>query len=182
LTYQMVAERGNETIRSARASALIAVTKARIFIEKGWKPISPTKMEEISNLGEFHLLPAVCPRGGPLQFSPGMSFSFFGTVAWSRSHARLLRSPPAFVVDRVGPFPDCRPNGESEFRRSRCFIVLAPKNAVKRGRPGAYLAALPDLSRIMLGGQVVPLPRIGKCGEGGAGTVDRPGTVESKNG
>jgi hypothetical protein len=59
LAYQMVAERDNETIRSTRASALIAVAKARIFIEEGWKIHITDENGRTFEPAEFHLLPAV---------------------------------------------------------------------------------------------------------------------------
>jgi len=61
----MVAERGNETIRSTRASALIAVAKAKIFIEEGWKTHITDEHGRNFEAAEFHLLPAVLPRSNP---------------------------------------------------------------------------------------------------------------------
>lgn len=61
MAYQMVAERDNETIRSTRASALIAVAKARIFIEEGWKTYITDEHGRNFEPAEFHLLPAVLP-------------------------------------------------------------------------------------------------------------------------
>jgi hypothetical protein len=55
----MVAERGNETIRSTRASALIAVAKAKIFIEEGWKTHITDEHGRNFEPAEFHLLPAM---------------------------------------------------------------------------------------------------------------------------
>ena len=58
----MVAERGNETIRSSiRASALITVAKAKIFIEEGWKTHITDEHGRTFEPGEFHRLPAVLP-------------------------------------------------------------------------------------------------------------------------
>jgi hypothetical protein len=57
----MVAERDNETIRSTTASALIAVAKARIFIEEGWKTHITDEHGRSFGPAEFHLLPAVLP-------------------------------------------------------------------------------------------------------------------------
>jgi hypothetical protein len=59
VAYQVVAERDNEIIRSSRASALIAVAKARIFIEEGWKIHIIDADGRIFEPAEFHLLPAV---------------------------------------------------------------------------------------------------------------------------
>ena len=59
MAYQVVAERGNEIIRSTRASALIAVAKARIFIEEGWKIHIADEDGRIFQPAEFHLLPGV---------------------------------------------------------------------------------------------------------------------------
>ena len=61
MPYQMVAERGNETIRSTSASALIAAAKARIFIEEGWKTHITDGHGRNFEPAEFHLLPAVRP-------------------------------------------------------------------------------------------------------------------------
>jgi hypothetical protein len=36
MTYQIVAERGNETVRMDRASSLMAVAKARVWASEGW--------------------------------------------------------------------------------------------------------------------------------------------------
>ena len=57
----MVAERGNETIRSKRVSALISVAKAKIFIEEGWKTHITDEHGRNFEPAEFHLLPAVLP-------------------------------------------------------------------------------------------------------------------------
>lgn len=59
----MVAERGNQTIRSQRLSALIAVAKARIFIEEGWKTRITDENGNNFKPDEFHLLPAVLVDG-----------------------------------------------------------------------------------------------------------------------
>jgi hypothetical protein len=59
VAYQVVAERDNEIIRSTRASALIAVAKARIFIEEGWKIHITDEDGRIFEPAEFDLLPAV---------------------------------------------------------------------------------------------------------------------------
>ena len=36
MTYRIVAERDNETVRMDRASSLIALAKARIWASEGW--------------------------------------------------------------------------------------------------------------------------------------------------
>jgi hypothetical protein len=36
MTYRIVAERGNETVRMDRASSLMAVAKARVWASEGW--------------------------------------------------------------------------------------------------------------------------------------------------
>ncbi|WP_092511063.1 hypothetical protein [Afipia sp. GAS231] len=36
MTYRIVAERGNETVRMERASSLLAVAKARVWASEGW--------------------------------------------------------------------------------------------------------------------------------------------------
>ena len=55
----MVAERDNESIRYTRASALIAVAKAKIYIEEGWKTYIVDEQGRNFEQAEFHLLPAV---------------------------------------------------------------------------------------------------------------------------
>ena len=55
----MVAERDNETIRTTRRSALIAVAKARVFIRAGWKTHIRDEDGRIFEPAEFYLLPAV---------------------------------------------------------------------------------------------------------------------------
>jgi hypothetical protein len=69
LTYQMVAERGDETIRSKRESALIAVAKAKIFIEEGWKTYITDEHGRNFEPAEFHLLPAVLQDASPEEVS-----------------------------------------------------------------------------------------------------------------
>jgi hypothetical protein len=67
----MVAERDNETIRSTRASSLIAVAKARIFIEEGWKIHITDETGRTFEPAEFHLLPAVSePDNSPARSIP----------------------------------------------------------------------------------------------------------------
>jgi hypothetical protein len=36
MTYRIVAERENETVRMDRASSLIAIAKARVWASEGW--------------------------------------------------------------------------------------------------------------------------------------------------
>jgi hypothetical protein len=36
MTYRIVAERGNETVRMDRTSSLMAVAKARVWASEGW--------------------------------------------------------------------------------------------------------------------------------------------------
>ena len=36
MTYRIVAERGNETVRMDRSSSLMAVAKARVWASEGW--------------------------------------------------------------------------------------------------------------------------------------------------
>ena len=36
MTYRIVAERGNETVRMDRASSLMALAKARVWASEGW--------------------------------------------------------------------------------------------------------------------------------------------------
>ena len=36
MAYKIVAERENETVRSERTSLLVAVAKARVWVDEGW--------------------------------------------------------------------------------------------------------------------------------------------------
>ncbi|HEY0328420.1 MAG TPA: hypothetical protein VGC77_04910 [Rhodopseudomonas sp.] len=39
MSYKITAERDNETMRSSRISALIAIAKARIWVSEGWQVV-----------------------------------------------------------------------------------------------------------------------------------------------
>ncbi|MBB5046177.1 hypothetical protein HNR60_000919 [Rhodopseudomonas rhenobacensis] len=57
MTYKITAERDNETMRSSRISALIAIAKARIWASEGWEVVitddqgrdyAPSQFEELA--------------------------------------------------------------------------------------------------------------------------------------
>jgi hypothetical protein len=56
LAYKMIAERGNETVKSERISLLITVAKARVWVSEGWqvtitdgegKVFAPAELEKL---------------------------------------------------------------------------------------------------------------------------------------
>jgi len=56
LPYKMIAERGNETVKSERISLLITVAKARVWVSEGWqvtitddegKVFAPAELEKL---------------------------------------------------------------------------------------------------------------------------------------
>jgi hypothetical protein len=59
MTYSIVAERENETVRMDRASSLIALAKARIWASEGWDVTIIVRDQEVSvPVGQDLLLPA----------------------------------------------------------------------------------------------------------------------------
>src|SRR3977135_2158993 len=48
MTYRIVAERENETVRMDRASSLIAVAKARVWASEGWDVTIIVRDQEIA--------------------------------------------------------------------------------------------------------------------------------------
>ncbi|QDW40733.1 hypothetical protein FFI89_028570 [Bradyrhizobium sp. KBS0727] len=55
MTYRIVAERGNETVRMDRASSLMALAKARVWASEGWQVTIIVRDHE-------HLAPAESTR------------------------------------------------------------------------------------------------------------------------
>ena len=58
MAYQIVAERGNETVRMDRSSSLMAVAKARVWASEGWEvtiidddenPLVPSEGQRLLN-------------------------------------------------------------------------------------------------------------------------------------
>ena len=56
MAYKMIAERGNETVKSERISLLITVAKARVWVSEGWqvtitdgegKVFAPAELEKL---------------------------------------------------------------------------------------------------------------------------------------
>src|SRR3954464_3667768 len=56
MTYRIVAERDNETVRMDRASSLIALAKARIWASEGWDVTIIVGDRELSVSAEQELL------------------------------------------------------------------------------------------------------------------------------
>jgi len=56
MTYRIVAERDNETVRMDRASSLIALAKARIWASEGWDVTIIVGDRELSVSAEQDLL------------------------------------------------------------------------------------------------------------------------------
>jgi hypothetical protein len=48
MTYRIVAERENETVRMDRASSLIAIAKARVWASEGWEVTIVVRDQEIA--------------------------------------------------------------------------------------------------------------------------------------
>jgi hypothetical protein len=59
MTYRIVAERDNETVRMDRMSSLMALAKARVWASEGWEVTIIVRDEEAWASGETdRLLPA----------------------------------------------------------------------------------------------------------------------------
>ena len=59
LTYKMVAERDNETVKIERTSTLVIVAKARIWASEGWQVVITDAEGKSYQVAEFdHLLAA----------------------------------------------------------------------------------------------------------------------------
>jgi hypothetical protein len=59
MTYRIVAERENETVRMDRASSLIAIAKARVWASEGWDVTIVVHDQEMAMPAEQdQLLPA----------------------------------------------------------------------------------------------------------------------------
>jgi len=59
MTYRIVAERDNETVRMDRASSLIALAKARIWASEGWDVTIIAGDQELAiSIEQDQLLPA----------------------------------------------------------------------------------------------------------------------------
>ena len=56
LTYKMVAERDNETVRIERTSSLVVVAKARIWASEGWQVVITDDDGKSYMLAEFDQL------------------------------------------------------------------------------------------------------------------------------
>jgi hypothetical protein len=57
MTYSIVAERENETVRMDRASSLIAIAKARVWASEGWDVTIVVRDQEIAMpVGQDRLL------------------------------------------------------------------------------------------------------------------------------
>jgi hypothetical protein len=58
MTYRIVAERGNETVRMDRSSSLLAVAKARVWASEGWRVTIIVRDQEALPPPDDILLPA----------------------------------------------------------------------------------------------------------------------------
>jgi hypothetical protein len=59
MTYRIVAERENETVRMDRASSLIALAKARVWASEGWEVTIIVRDKELpAPVEQESLLPA----------------------------------------------------------------------------------------------------------------------------
>ena len=60
MTYRIVAERGNETVRMDRASSLMAVAKARVWASEGWHVTIIVRDQELLAPPDSHRLLQAC--------------------------------------------------------------------------------------------------------------------------
>ena len=59
MTYKMVAERDNETVKIERTSSIVMVAKARIWASEGWQVVITDAEGKSYQVAEFdHLLAA----------------------------------------------------------------------------------------------------------------------------
>jgi hypothetical protein len=64
LVYKMVAERGNETVKSERTSSLITIARARVWASEGWQVTITNDEGKVFAPAEFeNLLAAQAARG-----------------------------------------------------------------------------------------------------------------------
>jgi len=64
LVYKMIAERGNETVKSERTSSLITIAKARVWASEGWQVTITDDEGKVFAPAEFEdLLAAQSARG-----------------------------------------------------------------------------------------------------------------------
>jgi hypothetical protein len=53
VVYTMIAERGNETVKSERNSLLITVAKARVWVSEGWQVTITNSEGKVFEPAEF---------------------------------------------------------------------------------------------------------------------------------
>jgi hypothetical protein len=56
VVYTMIAERGNETVKSERNSLLITVAKARVWVSEGWQVTITNSEGKVFEPAEFESL------------------------------------------------------------------------------------------------------------------------------
>jgi hypothetical protein len=54
MTYRIVAERGNETVKMDRSSSLMAIAKARVWASEGWNVTIIVRDQEAPVSAESH--------------------------------------------------------------------------------------------------------------------------------
>ncbi len=64
MVYKMIAERGNETVKSERISSLITMARARVWASEGWQVTITNDEGKVFAPAEFeNLLAAQSARG-----------------------------------------------------------------------------------------------------------------------
>ena len=64
LVYKMIAERGNETVKSERTSSLITMARARVWASEGWQVTITNDKGKVFAPAEFEKLLAAQPARG----------------------------------------------------------------------------------------------------------------------
>jgi hypothetical protein len=64
LAYKMIAERGNETVKSERTSSLITVARARVWASEGWHVTITDEHGKVFAPAEFENLLVAQPARG----------------------------------------------------------------------------------------------------------------------
>ena len=64
MAYKMIAERGNETVKSERTSSLITVARARVWASEGWQVTITDEAGKVFAPAEFEDLLAPQPARG----------------------------------------------------------------------------------------------------------------------
>ena len=64
MVYKMIAERGNETVKSERTSSLITIARARVWASEGWQLTITNDEGKVFAPAEFEDLLAAQPAQG----------------------------------------------------------------------------------------------------------------------